>query len=85
MTELKTYRCDRCQKTFTKPLGDKPSSIVRHDEDYIPEENVEGKTFQVCDDCIIAFWDWEIHDKDFGKFAVSMRKKWEKESEEDKT
>jgi uncharacterized protein with PIN domain len=83
MVELKTYRCDRCQKQFSKPLGEKPSSIVRHDENYIPDEDEEGKTFELCDDCIMQFWNWEIHDEDFDKFATSMTEKWEKEAKED--
>ena len=84
MTELKRYSCDRCGREFSKPKGENPSFVVRHDQTYVPEEDEAGKTFQLCDDCIVQFWNWEIHDEDFDKFAASMTKKWEKQEAEDK-
>jgi len=79
MTEVKTYLCDRCRKTFTKPIGEKPSQVTREDETYVPD--VLPHIFQLCDECIIEFWNWEIHDEDFDKFSASMTKKWEKEAD----
>lgn len=82
MVEMKTYECDRCVKIFSKPIGKPPSFIVRHDNDYIPDETNEGETFQLCDDCIRYFWRWTgAHSDDLDKFVESMEAKWAKEEE----
>ena len=80
MTEMKTYKCDRCYRIFQKPIDETPSTVTRNDNDFIPDEH--PTVFQLCGDCMTRFWDWEIHDEDFDKFAKSMAKQWQKESEE---
>ena len=72
MTEMKTYKCDRCGVTFTKKIDEKPSEVTLEDRDVL---NDPRKAWDLCVDCVNVFYDWLNHDKDFDKFAESKQKK----------
>ena len=82
MVEMKIYQCDRCFKKFSKESDESPSRVVRHDTDYIPEETDGGEILDLCESCMVQFWNWTIHDEDFDKFAESKQKAWDKAAEE---
>jgi hypothetical protein len=80
MTEVKSYRCNRCGKTFTKDVDEKPSEVSLQDHD-IAWDMEKPSTYDFCSDCVSMFYSFIEHDKDFDKFAESMQTKWEKEEE----
>ena len=56
MTEVKTYRCNRCGKTFQKDIDEKPSEVKLLDQDVLVEDVT--KDYDLCEGCVSTFYDF---------------------------
>ena len=85
MTKVETYRCDRCQKDFTKDIGSSQfpqSKVILEDHDIAWALKAEENSTDLCEDCVTRFYSWKVHDKDIDAFIDSKQKQWDKEDSE---
>jgi hypothetical protein len=80
MTELGTFKCDRCGKIFQKEVPLIPSEVCLTDHDILHED---VKAYDLCVDCVALFYDWLTYDVEYDKFGEELSKeKYDKFGEE---
>jgi hypothetical protein len=78
MMKVEYYCCYRCGTIFHKDIKEKASVLTLEDHDVERDESLK---YDLCSDCVVAFYSWQKHHADYDKFSRSMQKTWEKEKE----
>ena len=79
MTQLKTFKCDRCGKEFNKEVNSIPDKLIKVDAktfnpatDFDSKENRNSLELDLCIDCDSSLAYWIQYYKEFDKVAEKL-------------